>query len=158
MVKIFGRGKKDEKDEEFGTDMALTEHSRQSPMSDEMIYSLGRSVYMIMDPEVTGILNADGNDQFNALIPAFSHLNRTTNIDKKQAELLTLDYEYLSLIHKLNMNEDEYENVGWAMLESLKIFAHGITSDAFHGWKGKLVTEQIKIIRTELEKKKKGLF
>lgn len=158
-MKIFGRGKKqEEKDEQFSGDMALTEASRQPQMSDEMIYSLGRSVYMVMDPEVTGILNAEGKDQFNALVPAFSHLNRTTNIDKKQAELLTLNYEYLSLIHKLNMKEDDYENVGWALLESLKIFAGGIISDAFHGWKGKLVTEQIKIIRTELEKKKKGWF
>jgi len=153
------RGKKEEEqDEQFGKEMAGIEHGHQPPMSDEMIYSLGRSVYMVMDPEVTAILNADGNKQFNALLPAFSHLNRTTNIDKKQAELLGLNYEYLSLIHKLNMKEDEYENVGWALLESLKIFASGIISDAFHGWKGKLVTEQIKIIRTELEKKKKGIF
>ena len=139
-------------------DQALTEQSRPSQMGDEMIYSLGRSVYMVLDPDVSDILKEEGNSQLAALIPAFSHLNRTTNIDKKQAELLTLDYEYLTLIHKLNMNEDEYENVGWAKLESLKIFAMGIISDAFHGWKGKLVTEQIKIIRTELEKKKKGIF
>jgi len=155
---VFGRGKKDEKDEQFGADMALTEHGHQPQMSDEMIYSLGRSVYMVMDPEVTAILNDKDKPQFQALLPAFSHLNRTTRIGKKQAELLTLNYEYLSLIHKLNMPEDEYENVGWALLESLKIFASGIISDAYEGFKAKVVTEQIKIIRTELDKKKKGIF
>lgn len=158
-MKIFGRGKKDDKEEQFATDMALTEHSR--PMADEMINSLGRSVYMVMDPDVQAILNnpEKTNPQLQALLPAFSHLNRTTKIGKTQAELLTLDYEYLSLIHKLNMNEDEYENVGWALLESLKIFASGIISDALDGFKARVITEQIKIIRTELQKqKKKGIF
>lgn len=156
---VFGRGKKrQDEDEEFGKGMAGIEQSNQPQMSDEMISSLGRSVYMVMDPEVTAILNDKDKPQFQALLPAFSHLNRTTRIGKKQAELLTLNYEYLSLIHKLNMPEDDYENVGWALLESLKIFASGIISDAFEGFKAKVVTEQIKIIRTELERKKKGLF
>lgn len=158
------RKKKDDKTEEFKRDMTLTEQQRQTPMTEDYVYSLGRSVYMIMDPEVTAMLNpTDDNgkpkpSQFRSLIPAFSHLNRLSNIDKQQKELLTLDYEFLILIHKLNMNEDQYESVGWAELESLKIFAQNMVSDSFHGWKGKLVTEQIKIIRAELEKKKKGLL
>ena len=152
---ILDRKKKPDRDEEYAQAAALTEQGRHETTPQEYLQSLGRSVYMVMDPDVSSIFNDEEKVQFQALLPAFSHLNRTTNIGKKEAELLELDYEYLTLIHKLNMNEDEYETTGWALLESLKIFAKGIISDAFHGWKGRLVTEQIKIIRTELEKKKK---
>jgi len=160
---VFGRNKKEDKDEEFQRDLALTEQSRQPTTPEDYLYSLGRSVYMIMDPEVGAILNpVDGNGNpkpsvFRSLIPAFSHLNRTTKIGNKEAELLMLDYEYLSLIHKLNMEEDQYENEGWALLESLKIFARGIINDAREGFKARIATEQIKIIRTETEKKKRRL-
>lgn len=152
---ILDRKKRPDKDQEFAETVTLAEQTRPETTPQEYLHSLGRSVYMVMDPEVFSILNDEDKKQFRALIPAFSHLMRTTNIGTKEAELLELDYEYLTLIHKLNMNEDEYETVGWALLESLKIYARGIISDAFHGWKGRLVTEQIKIVRTELEKKKK---
>lgn len=153
----MGRKKKEDKDEEFMRDQALADTARGgSPLPEDYVYSLGRSVYMIMDPEVSEMLKDDGNPQLKSLIPAFSHLNRTTAIGEKEARLLLLQYEYIGLIHTLNMDEDEYENKGWALLEALEIFARNIVADARHGWKGRLVTEQIKIIKTEIEKKKKG--
>lgn len=164
---LLRRDKKKDEDEEYMQNLALTEQGRQT-LPEDQLASLGRSVYMIMDPEVTAILNpvdAKGRiiddpklSQFRSLIPAFSHLNRTTNIDKRDATLLMLDYEYLDIIHTLNMKEDNYENEGWALLESLKIFARNIVADSFHGWKGRIMTEQIKIIKTEIEKKKKGIL
>lgn len=157
MVKIFGRGKKKEEEEEqYKREMALADQSRQSmPMTEDYIASLGRSVYMVMDPEVTALLNNPRKSYLKTLIPAFSHLNRVSRIGKTEAEILELDYEFLMLIHKINMSEDEYESKGWAELEALKIYARHIIHDSFGGWKGNLVTEQIKTIRTELEKTKK---
>lgn len=154
---VFGRKKKE--DTEFQMGIAHAEAARPTPgLTEDYLRSLGRTAYMLMDSEVSGILNDDKNPNFKSLIPAFSHLNRTTNIGNKEAELLMLDYEYINIIHTLNMKEDLYENDGWATLESLKIFARNIIADAYKGWKGKILTEQIKVIRTELEKKKRGII
>jgi len=158
---LLGRGRKKRKDqdeEEFKKEVALTELGGEMPpqsvgLTQDYIYSLGRSVYMIMDPEVNLVLNK--KPYLKTLIPAFSHLNRISRIGKQEADLLELDYEFLMLIHKLNMNEDEYENKGWAELESLKLFARHMIHDSFGGWKGNLLTEQVKIIKAELEKPKK---
>ena len=151
-MKIFNRGKKEpDKDEQFARDMTGIEESRPAVMPEEYINSLGRSVFMIMDPDVIALLTDEEK-------PAFSHLNRVTNIGQKEAGLQMLDYEFLSLVDKMNTNEDEYEDKGWKKSLSKRIFARGIINDAFKGFKAKIVTEQIKVIRTQVEKKKKGLL
>lgn len=155
MVLGIGNNKKKEEEEKhFKAEMALAEQQRQGmPLTEDYIASLGRSVYMVMDPEVTKILNE--NDQLKSLIPAFSHLNRVSRIGKGEAELLEFDYEYMFLLHTLTMNEDEYETKEAERIEALKLHSRFIIHDSFGGWKGNLVTEQIKTIRTELEKTKK---
>jgi len=149
---IFRRGKKEpDEDEQLARDIIVSEESQPAVMTEEYINSLGRSVFMIMDPDVTRLLDDEEK-------PAFSHLNRVTNIGQKEADLQMLDYEFLSLVDKMNSNEDEYEDKGWKKSLSKRIFARSIINDAFNGWKGKIVTEQIKVIRTQIEKKKKGLL
>lgn len=149
---IFRRDKKPpDEDEQLQREMIVTGESRPAVMPEEYVASLGRSVFMIMDPDVTKLLDEEE-------MPAFSHLNRVTNIGQKEADLQMLDYEFLSLVDKMNSNEDEYEDKGWKKSLSKRIFARSIINDAFHGWKGKIVTEQIKVIRTQIDKKKKGLL
>jgi len=152
MVLGLGKKKKENGKLSYGEEMALTEQSRRPPMDEDMIYTLGRSVYMIMDPEVTALFTKK-NSKFKTLLPAFSHLNRVSKIGPREAELLELDYEYLTIIHKLNMEEEEFESQTWQELEALKIFARHMINDAFNGWKGNLITEQIKTIRTEIQEK-----
>jgi len=157
MVLGLGKNKKKKEEEEaqFKRDVVISEQQRpqQTPMTEDYIASLGRSVYMVMDPEVTNILSE--NAQLKSLIPAFSHLNRVSRIGKGEAELLEFDYEYMFLLHTLTMNEDEYETKEAERIEALKLHSRFIIHDSFGGWKGNLVTEQIKTIRTELEKTKK---
>ena len=148
---LFGRKKKEEekRDEEFQEGVALTEEGRQDTMSAEYMRGLGHSIYVVYDPDVAASFD-------EAEKPAFSHLNRTTNIGKKEAALLELDYKYFSLVGMINMDEDTYDAKGWKRSIGLDIHARAIISDAFHGWKGKLLAEYRKIIRVELEKGKKG--
>jgi len=156
MIKIFNRGNKKEKEmrtEEALVNMALADVSKAENVPQEVIQSIGQSAYMIMDPDVTDLLRDD--EQLKHLQPAFSHVNRTTNIGKREIELQELQYDYIMLVHKVSMNEDNYESSGWAKLIALRIFADGILSDANHGWKGKLVTDQIKTLRTILERRQK---
>jgi len=152
---------KQDKDQELLRDVAnVTVGQPEAPLTKEYVESLGRSVFMIMDPEVITMLVNDR--QLKNLLPAFSHLNRVTNIGKgregaREAELLFLKYKILLIRHKLAMTEDQYEKMGWETLESLEIFARSIISDAREGWKGRLVTEQLKKVTVELEKVKKRL-
>jgi len=151
--KIFG-SKEKEKDEQYMEDAAHI--AQQRVMTEDYVNSLGRTYFMLEDENVTSMLQKD--PQLRTLLPAFSRVNRTTKIGKRDAKLLMIDYNILTLLHEINMDEDTFEAGGWAKLEALKIFAHALICDQFEGWKGRLVTETISIIKTEIERKKKGLL
>jgi len=159
---VLGLGSKDKKKKEeearqYKEEMALRQESgHQMPAQQDAYASLGRSVYMIMHPEVDEIIMKD--PKLKASYPAYSYLNRVTKTGKLQAQIQELDYEELGLITKMNMTEDKYESEGWLKLKALNIFAQSIISDAFGGFKADIVTTQLKTIRTELaEVKKKRL-
>lgn len=159
MVKLFGRGTEEKKeDEEFQRELAAGEqHPPPGQMlTEDYVNSLGRSVYMVMDPDVMKILSED--EQLRTLIPAVSHLNRLTKKDQNAMRLDMLDYEFLLMIHKLNMNEDEYETTGWAKLQAFVPFFRNLVYDSVDGFKAKVVTEQIKVIKAELEKKRRKVL
>jgi len=166
MVKNPFKGKKDEKAMDYQKEVVLTEQNRQGmPMTEEYVNSLGRSVYSIIDPEVMALLNPiDANGKpiesdLRQLIPALSHLNRMTQINKLDVELDRLDLEYIFLRMKCSMNEEDYDTEKAGLIESLQFYANHIPTDAFEGFKAKLLAYQMKIIRTELEEKKtKGLL
>lgn len=160
------RSKKNEKAMDRQHETALTERNRpESPMTEDYVNSLGRSVYSIIDPEVASILNPmDENghpieSELRSLIPALSHLNRMTQINKLDVELDRLDLEFIFLRMKCSMDEKDYDTDKAELIESLQFYAHHIPTDAFEGFKAKLLAYQMKIIRTELEEKKtKGIL
>lgn len=164
------RGKKDEKAMEHQHETAMAERSRPEsmPMTEDYVNSLGRSVYSIIDPEVMAILNpidAKGkliDSELRSLIPALSHLNRMTQIGKDDVVLDRLDLEYIFYLLKVLSNEDgtiDKASAKTILKESLKFYANHIPTDAYEGFKAKLLAYQMKIIRTELEEKKtKGIL
>jgi hypothetical protein len=159
MVKLFGRGKEQEKaDEEFAKELAAGEqHPPPGQMlPEDYVNSLGRSVYMVMDPDVMQIIDSD--PQLKSFRIAISHLNRLTKKDKTSMQLDTLDADYLVLINKINSNEDDYENRLWAIYEALRMFMRNANCDNIDGFKARIVTEQIKIVKAEIEKKKRGVL
>lgn len=159
MVKLFGRGKDQEKaDEEFQKQVADGElHPPPGQMlSEDYVNSLGRSVYMVMDPDVMRLI--DETPQLKSFRIAISHLNRLTKKDKTAMQLDTLDADYLVLINKINANEDDYENGLWAIYEALRMFMRNANCDNIDGFKARIVTEQIKIAKVELEKPKKKVL
>lgn len=157
---LLGGGDKKRRKKEaldYGRDMAIAEESRPNMMANqrEAIASLGRSVYMIMHPDVDNMILK--SRILRPMYPAYSHLMRVTKIGKLQAEILELDYMNLSLIVKMNMDEEEYESEGWLALNALEMFSTSIVSDAFQGFKAEVVTTMLKTIRTEVgEPKKEG--
>jgi hypothetical protein len=159
MVKLFGRGNEEKReDEQFQKDLVAGEqHPPPGQMlTEDYVNSLGRSVYMVMDPDVLAILAE--YPQLKSFRIAVSHLNRLTRKDKNAMALDTLDNDYQVLIHKINANEDDYENSLWAVYEALRQFMRNASYDNVDGFKARIVTEQIKIVKAELEKKQKKVL
>jgi hypothetical protein len=130
-------------------------HPAANVQSDlELQRDLAQSYYLQVDNLTLELIKSD--PQLSYLVPAFSHLNRTSKIpDKRLAEMARLDIEYILLLHELNASEDELELSGWAKLEALRIFGLSSVNDQLEGYRGKLVTEKIKEVRVRLEQKKK---
>lgn len=111
---------------------------------------------MIIDPEVLALLLE--KPKYRNLIPAFSHLNRISNIGPLEAEILELDYEALLLLQEMFMKESKYNASDFILMMSLGMHSRFIIADSYQGHKAKVITEQTRVIRTELTKPKKGRF
>ena len=151
------RGGKDKDAMDIQKEVALSELHRQgTPMTEDYMNSLGRSVYSIIDPAVQELLI---DKKLESLIPALSHLNRMTQIHKDDVVLDRLDYEYMFLRMKCSMDEKDYDVEQAQLMESLQFYAMHIPTDAFEGFKAKILAYTMKVIKTELEEKKtKGIL
>lgn len=88
-----------------------------------------------------------------ALIPAFDRVNRTTKITQHEAEIMWLDFKILFIKMKLTMPTEIFEQGATAFFSSLEILANSIITDARDGWKGHLLTEQVRRLDVALNKK-----
>jgi len=149
------RSKKDEKAMDYQKESAHIEHSRQDSDAyhERYVSSLGRSVYTIIDPEVTRILT-DPKYKLQVLIPLLSHLNRLTQIGKDDVVLDRIKIRRMFLRIRITMKKSDYSVELSALLKSLEFFALHMTADSYEGFKAKLLAYEMKIIRTELEEKK----
>lgn len=156
MVRVPGTSKKDPKAKEFQESIAIAETARPTPMKEEYIQSLGRSVYSIISPEVIKLLQ---DEKLTFLIPMLDHLNRMTSISKVDVEIDVLDIEAMFYKIQILTDERQYNKSQRHLLDSLLFFTRHIPSDSYDGFKAKLMTVAQKLIRTEIEEKKtKGLF
>lgn len=127
----------------------------QPPTSQEVLNAMGSQYYLLMDDLTLEQVVHDPETVH--MIPAISQLNRTTKVTPSQAELQMLDYEYLMLIHNVNMDEDDFDARGWSKMEALKLHCNAIVYDQIDGHRAKLLTETKKIIEAQLkEAKEKG--
>jgi len=163
MVKLFGRGNEEKKeDEQFQKDLVAGE---QHPppgqiLTEDYVNSLGRSVYMVMDPDVCRLV-----DEVIKVYPELagirimiSHLNRLTKINLKELKLAMLVLERDLLLVKMHCKESTYNAGLWLVLHALIDFCRKIQYDSVDGFKARIVTEQIKIVKAELEKIRKKVL
>jgi len=121
-----------------------TQYATYSLLKDEMVFEQ---------------LLQDSNAKI--LLPALSHLLRTTNItDKNAVKYMMLTWE---IACRLTFLVNEPPNlVNQAKFEAWLMFGRAAIHDAEQGWRGKLVTERIKIFKLENEEKKRrkllGIF
>lgn len=153
---VFGRSKKkDEEEEQYKKEMALTEEGR--PATDQnYLDALGKIYYMVKDDQEAALLWS--KKELRNLIPAFSALNQLSNIDDKEARIRRLKYKILLLKMKGYMNAKKYAEGGSTLISSLELRSRSIVSDSKGGWKGRIITESSKVTRHVFEKEKKGLL
>ena len=107
--------------------------------------------FMIKDEDVSNFLLQ--NKCLQPLVPVFSPVNATIKLGKQQEALKRIRIENMITLMKLTMSPRTYEARGLEVLEGLRLYGHDRVSEAAEGWKGHLVTEQVKVIETRTEKK-----
>lgn len=122
-----------------------------SPEADYLAM-VGKMGFMVMDENIINFLYS--NSLLHPFIPVFSPLNSTIKLDKQQAELKRIRLENFIVERKLTMPPETYDSNGLEVLDGLRIFGHDRVSEAMDGWKGHLVTEQVKVIETRTPEKK----
>ena len=120
---------------------------------EEQAMILGQVYYLIKDEDVLNMIKQDKH--LCKLLPAFSHLLRTSFIDNKTAHLMKLRLKRAFDLLLLEMDEDEIDLEGLAKIDALLNYAYAAIEDAKGGWRGKLVTERVKIFKIERGEKKK---
>lgn len=154
---IFRRDNKEkERDEDFQKESVLREREGERVSFDA---DLQTRMATLIDPNF--LREVSENNIRRAVYPAYSFLNRTSHIDEKDRKLILLNYEYLDILITSIMRNPQprKDYLDWIESVAYNIFAQFMVNDALHGWKGKLVIEQVRVIRAELAKvKKKGGF
>lgn len=126
---------------------------RSSDPQMDYLTMLGKFGYLVGDERIPKFV--EDNPAFSALIPALSPVNRTTkHISKKDAHLQWLDFQILFTMLEMTMHPENYESGGMETLQGFEIFASTQISDGFEGWKGNILTQQVKVTRFETEKLK----
>lgn len=152
MVKLLSiRKKKDKHAEEFQENLIYADHAKGPTMEDYHKW-LGASLHSIIDSKVVELLE---DKDMEDLYPALSHLNRLTKIGKEDVVLDRLDLQFIFLRKKCVTNEADYEEKQGSLLRSLEFFANHIPSDAFEGFKAEIQAYQVKVLKTQIEEKKK---
>lgn len=152
MVKLPSiRKKKDKEADEFQKNLIYSEQAKGPTMEDYNKW-LGASLHSIIDTKVVELLETKDMED---LWPALSHLNRLTKIGKDDVVLDRLDLQFIFLRKKCVTDETEYEEKKGSLLRSLEFFANHIPSDAFEGFKAEIQAYQVKVLKTQIEEKKK---
>jgi hypothetical protein len=151
FLKIFR--KKDDTAFQFSAAAAQTDlaNPNQTNSEVEQIETLGKIRHLLTSPVMEKFFLE--NKYMQVFIPAFDSVNRTTKITDHEAEIMWLDFQILFLMAKLTMPPDVYEMGAMALFQSLEIAASTVITDAKGGWKGHLLTEQVRRLDVMLNKK-----
>lgn len=107
---------------------------------------MGQIYYLVKDEEVQMLLRDDPN--MKVLLPALSHLLRTSNITDKQTILrMKIRWRRACRIQLMVMNSPNL--ISQAKFDAWVNFGIAAIEDTIEGWRGRLVTERIKTYKVE---------
>ena len=87
-----------------------------------------------------------------------SHLVRTGNRTRNEAELLRRKIKRLFLMLEAEQNEDTYEGDIWALYEDIVLHLESAVIDTVAGWRGKLLTVKELYTHLSSEEGRKGIL
>jgi hypothetical protein len=110
--------------------------------------------YLIKDPIVQKMLLDDPN--MKALLPALSHLIRTSNLDKNTVTLLKLRWKVACRLQLLIKQKPDL--VSLAKFQAWVMFGYAALEDTINGWRGRIVTERQRIYKVESGNRQRKKF
>jgi hypothetical protein len=151
---MFGR-KKDNSAFEFSAAAAQTDISNPNNPSPEQDYvaMLGKIGYLLNSPTMEKFFME--HPHLRMFVPAFQSVNRTTKLSANEAEIMYYDFQILFTMAKLTMPPDVYEQGAMGIFQGLEVLASTQITDGKDGWKGHLITEQVRRLEVNLNKKKR---
>jgi hypothetical protein len=148
------RKKDDPYRQQLEHDITVNESAQPSQEELENANVVEKFAYVLVDDNVQYLLK--NNTILMPLYPTFSLLNSTIRLTKIDAIILYCKVRFQLLLIAWNMDEEEYQTEGAITLESLKYYFYCRINEAIDGWKGRMITEQHKIIETQVRREKKG--
>jgi len=142
-------------EDELKAEVVREEATTEETTPTEEVQMLSQNYYLIKHPEL---------DEFIAqycseLLPAFSHLNTTSNIDARTERLLRKWIRYVLDLAVLVWRKKDVNIARVLAHEALYIRSVFAISDARNGWKGRLFITRGRTVRVESEEKeRRGLF
>ena len=133
----------------------LGQGSIQLPMS--VINNLQRDVLFTQDRYTNNQIALD--PALNISLIRLSHLNRLTNISRREAEIKVLETKRDYAILEMFTDEEEYDSGLWFKLNSVTRNEELGIHDSVEGWKLKqLQTKPKEVTYSEKPPEKKGFF
>lgn len=151
---MFGFNRNKEDKWEFQKTAAIQDLSNPNQTSQEQDYvtMVGKIGYLLNSPTMEKFFMK--HPHLRGFIPAFQSVNRTTNLTKHDAEVMYYDFQILFTMAKLTMDPSTYEQGAMAIFQGLEILAETQITDGVDGWKGHIITEQVRRLEVDLGKKK----
>ena len=109
---------------------------------------MGQIYYLVKDEETQQLLRQD--PKMLALLPALSHLLRTSNITDKKL-LMELKIRWRRACRIVLMVSQSPKLVNQARFDAFVNFGYAAIEDCREGWRGRLVTERIKTFKIETQ-------
>lgn len=134
--------------------IAQSQEMQQVTTEDYYQY-MGQIYYLVKDEEIISLLREDAD--LKQLMPALSHLLRTSNItDKNIIKAMMLRWKRALRIQLLVQKSPKL--VSQAKFDAWTNYGYAAIQDTIEGWRGRLVTERIKTYKIETNQAKKGFW
>lgn len=128
----------------------LANTSEMQTASQEDYYQyMGQIYYLVKDERMDLIFN---DPKLRVLYPMFSHLQRTSNIDRDKNGRIVSAMLKVRARRALRIQLMVCQNpklVNQAKFDALVAYSEGVVEDMKEGWRGRLVTEKIKTYKIE---------
>jgi len=103
----------------------------------------------------------ESTKRYRPYLILLSHLTSLTCLTEKQAASYLRKIDILFMRDELDMEEDQMESTDFNFLDALRMSCHFCIYNAVKGWKARILTEQRKTLRTEIEmehRRKSGML